>query len=162
MAGQTDLALSYLGFRMYMSEIGVAPTSADELIGLADVSGYGVTTNTVDATPLNGTGFARFVATLKEMKPVTLKFFLSDGNTFKRLRTKAFDTDTSNEAYYFDLTFVFPKKKNFDGVRDITMTVMITDFDESEINTGSAQSYSVTVKGQDKPKVFEGTIQDAT
>ena len=162
MAGQTDLVLSNLGFKAYMSAVGETPTAADRLVGIKSMSGYGVSVNTLDATELDGTGFARFVASLKTLKPITLGFNLRDKGTYKRLYEQAFDKETGSEDYYVDITFVFPKKTGWDTdvVRDITITACITDFSLDDVNTDSVQAFTVTVQGQDKPVPFTGTISE--
>lgn len=162
MAGQTDLVLSNLGFKVYMSEVGVAPTNADRLVGIKSMSGYGVSVNTLDATELDGTGFARFIASLKTLKPITMGFNLRDKETYKRLYERVMDTETASEDYYVDFTFVFPKKTGWDTdvVRDITITACITEFSLDDVTTDSVQAFSITIQGQDKPVPFTGTISE--
>ena len=162
MAGQTDLVLSNLGFKAYMSEVGETPTAADRLVGIKSMSGYGVSINTLDATELDGNGYARFVASLKTLKPVTLAFNVRDKETYVRLYERVFNTDTSDEGYYADFTFVFPKKQGWgtDAVRDVTITACITDFSLDNVDPDSVQSFTITIQGQDKPVPFTGTISE--
>lgn len=152
MSQNLDVVLSNLGFKMYMSDVGVAPKAEDRLVGIKSISGFGVSVSSADATELDGDGYSKTIALLKSLKPITLVFNLRDENTYTRLRGQALDVGTSDTAYYKDFTFVYPKRSDWTTPIDFAITAYVAEFNPGDVNTGSVQEFSVVIQGQSKPK----------
>lgn len=178
MATQADLVLSNLGFKAYMydyADVKSAIEAADagdkvvtlqldeskRLYGVTNVGGFGVTTNTIDGTELDGDGWTRFVATNKQVNPLTMSFFVRDKNTYNRLYTQSAIKNTSDEDYYAAFILVYPKKAGAEDVdtkfskyRDKLILGCITEFTPSEADTSTLQSFSIQVSSQGRPYDF--------
>lgn len=178
MATQADLVLSNLGFKAYMydyADIKSAIAAADagdkvvtlqldeskRLYGVTNVGGFGVTTNTVDGTELDGDGWTRFVATNKQVNPLTMSFFVRDKNTYNRLYNQAYNKETSSEDYYAAFILIYPKKSgneqvdnNFSKYRDKLVIGCVTEFTSSEADVSTLQSFSITINSQGRPYDF--------
>lgn len=179
MATQADLVLSNLGFKAYMynyadvkslieaadgdnsKTITMTLDESKRLYGVTNVGGFGVTTNTVDGTELDGDGWTRFVATNKQANPLTMSFFVRDKNTYNRLYAQAYDKETSSEDYYAAFILIYPKKsgteqvdKDFSKYRDKLIIGCVTEFTPSEADVSTLQSFSITINNQGRPYDF--------
>ena len=159
MANQAlNLALNYVGTKVYMCEVGSTPTSANQILGVTKVSNPGgVERSTQEYAVLEGDGYKKKVPTVKNTKNMTIEVAWEDEDSIKLLDGLVAKDGTE---MYRDFYFVPNKRSDWtNGTAFYCTVAVISSTPNDAVADGyQASTYELAVQGAKTP--FTGTITE--
>lgn len=158
MANQAlNLALNYIGCKVYLCDVGATPTGENQILGVTKVSNPGgVERSTQEYTTLEGDGYKKKVPTIKNVKNMTLEVAWEDEKSIKLLDSLVAKDGTD---MYKDFYFVPNKREDWtDGTAFKCTVAVISSTPNDAVADGyQASSYELAVQGA--KTAYDGTIE---
>ena len=157
MANQAlNMALNYIGCKIYICDVGVAPTSANQIKGVTRLSNPGgVERNTQEYATLDGDGYKKKVPTLKNTKNMTLEVAHEDEASITLLNGLVAVDGT---GMYKDFYYVPTKREDWSetGAFKCTIAVISSTPNDAVADGYQASTYELAVQGA--KEAYTGTI----
>ena len=153
-----NLAVNYIGTKVYICECGATPRAADQIKGVTRVSNPGGEERSAQTyATLDGDGYNKKVPTIKNVKNITLEVAWEYEESIKLLDSLVSKDGTD---MYRDFYFVPNKRSDWTNSAGFKVTVAVIGSTPNDAVADGYQASSYELAVQGGKEAYTGTITE--